>query len=79
MKRGRLDELEKKAQALLDDQSFVTVSFSNGERRKMRLCDVIPLLRENETGLSVTDVTGEAKPGDGKLLELIQGIVREKA
>ena len=79
MKRGRLDEIEKRARALLDDQSFVSVTFSNGQRRTMRLCDVIPLLKENETGLSVTDVTGEARPGDGKLLELIQGIAREKA
>lgn len=79
MKHTKLDELEKKARALLDDQSFVTVSFSNGQRRTMRLVDVIGLLRENESGLHVVDVTGEARAGDGKLLELIQGIVREKA
>lgn len=79
MNYARLRNLEQRAAALLDDQSFVRVTFSNGQRRTMRLCDVIPLLRENESGLHVVDVTGEARAGDGKLLELMQGIVREKA
>ena len=77
MKHPKLDELEKRARALLDDQSFVTVSFSNGQRRKMRLCDVIPLLRENETGLTVTAIDGDAPKDSGLLLEILRGLIEQ--
>ncbi|MBE7002859.1 MAG: hypothetical protein E7425_01060 [Ruminococcaceae bacterium] len=76
--RLELEQLEHRAAALLDDQAFVTVTFSNGTRRTMRLASVIDLLREGEQP-RVIDVQGEERTGDGQLLQLIQGIARGEA
>ena len=78
MRHIRLDQLEHRAAALLDDQAFVTVVFANHTRRTMRLCDVIDLLQEGNQP-RVIDVQGEERTGDGQLLQLIQGIARGEA
>ena len=75
MKYPKLDALEKRARALLDDQSFVTVSFSNGARRLMRLPDVIPLLQDGAVP-RVVGIEGEA-PGSGLLLEILRGLIEQ--
>ena len=74
---SRLQELEKRVAALVDGQgTLVSVAFSNQTRRTMRLVDVIPLLKEGD-GPKVVDVTGEARPEDGRLLDIIKAIVEE--
>ena len=70
---SRIDKLTARAQALLDDQAFVTVVFSDGSRRTMRLCDVIDILQEQPR---VVDVLGEARHDDGHLLALVQELAR---
>ena len=52
----------------------MTVTFSDGSRRKMQLADTIPLLQENENGLTVTAIEGDGGPGSGMLAELLQGL-----
>lgn len=74
MKYPKLDELEERARALLDDQAFVVVTFSNHAKRTMRLCDVIDLMRDGG-GLRVVDVTGDGGSGNGQLLSLIKGLI----
>ena len=76
MKYPRLDSMEKRAQALLDDQAFVVVTFADRSRRTMRLADVIGLLREGH-GPRVVDVRGDEYPDQGQLHQLIRGIVLE--
>lgn len=79
MRHIRLDQLEHRAAALLDDQAFVTVVFANHTRRTMRLCDVIDLLQEGEQPRVIDVQGGEERTGDGQLLHLIQGIARGEA
>lgn len=74
MKCPRLDRMEERARALLDDQAFVEVTFADRSRRTMRLADVIGLLRE---GPRVLDVQGDECPDQGQLLHLIRGIILE--
>ena len=73
MKYPRLDKLEKRVQALLDDQAFVVVTFADRSRRTMRLVDVIDLL--DGSGPRVVEVLGEDRAGNGQLLGLIRGLV----
>ena len=40
----------------------------------MQLADTIPLLQENENGLTVTAIEGDGGPGSGMLAELLQGL-----
>lgn len=77
MNHNKLDRLEHQIAALVDGQgTLVSVTFANGQTRRMRLPDVIPLLRDG-AGQKVVDVSGEARPEDGQLLDLIRGIVEE--
>jgi hypothetical protein len=78
MKHGLLEQLERRATALIDGQSFATVYFSNRTRRVMRLCDVIDLLQEGNHP-SIVKVQGEPTKRDGHLLELIKTIVEDPA
>ena len=74
---NKIRELEKRVKALENAQgTIVNVRFDNGQARKMRLPDVIPLLKEGD-GPKVVDVTGEARPEDGRLLDIIKAIVEE--
>ena len=77
MKRGRLDELEKRARALTDGRQLVTVTFSDGRRRLMRLPDIIPLLQKNEGDLTITAIDGDAPEGSGLLLEILRGLIEQ--
>lgn len=75
MNNSKLKALERRARALADGRQLVAVTFSDGSRRKMCLPDCIPLLQENETGLTVTGIVGEAPAGSGQLLELLRGLL----
>ena len=74
MNSSKLKTLERRARALADGRQLVTVTFSDRSSRKMQLADTIPLLQENESGLTVTAIEGEAPAGSGQLLELLQGL-----
>lgn len=76
MKYPRLDRIEERARALLDDQAFVTVTFEDRSRRTMRLASVIDLLRDG-SGPRIVDVQGDDYPEQGRLLQLIRGIMWE--
>ena len=76
MKYPRLDRMEERARALLDDQAFVVVTFADRSRRTMHLDVVIGLLREGR-GPRVVDVRSDEYPDQGQLYQLIRGIVLE--
>ena len=78
MKYSKLNELEQRGRALLDEQDYVMVTFSNGTQRTMRAADVIPLFVGGGE-LTVTDVTGDGGSGNGKLLELLRGLLEDSS
>ena len=51
----------------------VTVCLTDGTRRRMPLPDVIPLIHEGR----VLTVDGTGGPGQGRLPEIIQGLLTE--
>ena len=73
MNSSKLKTLEQRARALHAEAQLVTVCFSTGQRRTMRLPDVIPLLQDG-AGPRVVGIEGEAPAGSGQLLELLQGL-----
>ena len=75
MRSERLRKLEQLAREISDRQQLVLVQFDNGQRRLMRLPDVIGYLRENETGLTVTGIEGNGGDSAGVLAELLRGII----
>ena len=77
MNHNKLDRLEHQIAALVDGQgTLVEVVFDNGQCRKMRMPDVIGFLRDGDHP-HVVDISGEHRPQDGHLLQLLQAIVKE--
>lgn len=67
----RLEKLEKRAAARQSGK--VTVMFTDGQRRKMLLPDVIPLLTE----IQIVDISGDGGKGCGRLYDLLIGVIYE--
>ena len=75
MKTEKLKQLERRAAALADGRQLVTVTFSDGSRRKMQLADTIPLLQVNKSGMRIVNIIGDGGPGSGMLAELLRGLL----
>ena len=76
MKTEKLRELERRAAALADGRQLVTACFSTGQRRTMRLPDVIGYMQDCAVP-RVVDIEGEAPQGSRQLLELLRGLINE--
>ena len=73
---GKLEELEKRVAALVERNSFVTVTFSDGSTREMRVQDVIDLMHIGGQ-IHVVDIAGDVGAENGHLMSLLIGMIYE--
>ena len=75
MNNERLKQIERRAAALTNGASFVTVTFTSGQRRTMRMVDVIDHMKDGGDELRIVDVEGDVGGGNGQLVELLRGLL----